>query len=425
MPLAGYGARTAPSSGVLRPLEVNVMVVAYDDRPILLVTLDAIAVDRGFVHRVRQAVARHGIDADHVLVAASHTHSGPAGLRVGGAEQAVKTDPVVVRGYLDAIRRATDAAFAGLGPAQVSVRAGRVEGVAADRNDPLRPVDTTATVLRVTGPRGTTIGYLWHFACHPTVLGADNTLLSPDLPGEVRAALRGESPPAQGADPTSIVQPTARSRKGMRAPVDNGDDLPVLYLGGTAGDVSTRFTRREQTPRELTRLAGLVTRAWTGAWRPVRLAPPRVRRDPVALPAAASDPEAARGRLAAATSALAAMSAGPRRRVLETEIQGLRRRLSRPSSGEPVLAEAHTMVLGDLALAALPGEPVTAVGRAVRAASRYPVTLPVGYAGDYIGYLTTADMTTGYEAEAALTAPGAAELAAAALIDGIHAMEER
>jgi neutral ceramidase len=305
------------------------------------------------------------------------------------------------------------------------VRSGRVEGVAADRNDPLRPVDATATVLRVTGPRETTIGYLWHFACHPTVLGAGNTLLSPDLPGDVRAALRREDPPAQGAEPTSIVQRTAQPRKGMRAPVDNGDDLPVLYLNGTAGDVSTRFTRREQTPRELTRLAGLITRAWTGAWRPVRLAPPRVRRDLVALPAAADDPEAARSRLAAATSALADVPDGPRRRVLETEIQGLRRRLSRSSSGEPVLAEAHTMVLGDLALAALPGEPVTAVGRAVRAASRYPVTLPVGYAGDYICYLTTVDMTTGYEAEAALTAPGAAELAAAALIDGFHGMEER
>ncbi|HZE34349.1 MAG TPA: hypothetical protein VE198_23300, partial [Actinoallomurus sp.] len=92
VPMAGYGARTAPSSGVLRPLEVNVMAAAYDDRLILLVTLDAIAVDRGFVHQVRQAVATYGVDADHVLVAASHTHSGPAGLRVGGAEQAEQTD---------------------------------------------------------------------------------------------------------------------------------------------------------------------------------------------------------------------------------------------------------------------------------------------------------------------------------------------
>jgi hypothetical protein len=379
-------------------LEVNVMAVACGDRVVLLITLDAIAVDRGFVHQVRQSAATYGVDADHVLVAASHTHSGPAGLRAGGAEQAEATDPVVVRGYLDATRRAAHAAFAALGPAKVSVRSGRVEGVAADRNDPLRPVDATATVLRVAGPHETTIGYLWHFACHPTVLGAGNTLLSPDLPGDVRAALR------------------------------QGDDLPVLYVNGTAGDVSTRFTRREQTPRELARLAGLVTRAWTGPWRPIRLAPPRVRRDLVALPPAADDPETTRSRLAAATSALADVPDGPRRRALETEIQGLRRRLSRPSSGEPaepVLAEAHTIVLGDLALAALPGEPVTAVGRAVRAAGRYPVTLPVGYAGDYIGYLTTADMTTGYEAEAALTAPGAAELAAAALIDGFHSMEER
>src|SRR4051812_15593961 len=100
VPMAGYGARRTPSSGVLRPLEVNVLAVACGDRPSLLVTLDVIAVDRGFVRHVRQLAAGHGIDADHVLVAASHTHSGPAGLRVGGAEQAARTDPAVVVGYL-------------------------------------------------------------------------------------------------------------------------------------------------------------------------------------------------------------------------------------------------------------------------------------------------------------------------------------
>ncbi|GHJ41912.1 neutral/alkaline non-lysosomal ceramidase N-terminal domain-containing protein [Streptomyces sp. TS71-3] len=399
LPMAGYGARKTCSSGVLRPLEVNVLAVACGDQPSLLVTLDVIAVDRGFVHQVRKLAAGYGIDADHVLVAASHTHSGPAGLRVGGAEQAAKTDPVVAVGYLDAIRGAVDAALAMLGPVHVTVRSGRVEGVAADRNDPLRPVDGTATLLRIADSCEITIGYLWHFACHPTVLGAGNTLLTPDLPGDVRAALR-----------------------------HGRGDLPVLYLNGAAGDISTRFTRREQTPRELTRLAGLITRAWTGPWRPLRLAPPRVRRDLIGLPAASHDPAATHRRLAAATLALADVPDGPRRRVRETGIQGLRRRLSRPLSGEPakpVLAEAHTIVLGDLALAALPGEPVAAVGRAVRAASRHPVTLEIGYAGDYIGYLTTADMTTGYEAEAALTAPGAAELAAAALIEGLHALEDR
>ncbi|MEE6262863.1 neutral/alkaline non-lysosomal ceramidase N-terminal domain-containing protein [Plantactinospora sonchi] len=397
VPMAGYGTRTEPSSGVLRPLEVNALALGYADHLVLLLAVDAVGVDRGFVAAIRESVADRGFGADQVLVAASHTHSGPAGLRTGGAEGAAAVDPVVRGAYLDATRAAVDAALASVGPAEVSVRTGQVPGVAAHRHDPTRPVDQSATLLLIADRRGNPLAYLWNFACHPTVLGARNTLISPDLPGDVRAALRADT------------------------------DLPVLYVNGTAGDVSTRFTRQAQTPQELRRLAGLVTEAWHGPWRPVRVAPTRTCREVVELPAASDDPSAVRRRLTAAEARLADEADTPRRRVLETEVQGLRRRLDRVRSGEPtqpVIAEAHTIVLGDLALAALPGEPVTAVGRTVRAASRYPVTLPIGYAGDYIGYLTTADMTTGYEAEVAIAAPGAAELVAAALARQLRTLEE-
>lgn len=80
--LDGYGARTAPSSGRLRPLEANALVVEVGATRLLLVSIDAVAIDGELVDVFRRAASEEfGIGADQVLVAASHTHAGPAGLR--------------------------------------------------------------------------------------------------------------------------------------------------------------------------------------------------------------------------------------------------------------------------------------------------------------------------------------------------------
>ncbi|MDB4895211.1 MAG: hypothetical protein JWN15_1473, partial [Firmicutes bacterium] len=66
-------------------------------------------------------------------------------------------------------------------------------------------------------------------------------------------------------------------------------------------------------------------------------------------------------------------------------------------------------LLGDLALVAFPGELYALQGLALAHASPARFTLPVGYAGDYMGYLTPAGDPDGYESDSALVAPGAAE----------------
>lgn len=386
--LDGYGARTAPSSGRLRPLEANALVLEVGSTRFLLVSIDAVAIDGELVDVVRRAANEEfGIGADQVLVAASHTHAGPAGLRARaqgrlaptGAEQAVRAG--YVEAMLTAARRATDSTRG----ARLTVCSGVPRGVAAHRRDPEQSIDATATLLSVLDDDGRDLALVWHYACHATVLGPDNTLLSPDLPGDVRQLLRDRT----------------------------GAGMPVLYLPGAGGDVSTRFTRRAQTPAELARLARAVVDAWTEPPRPLHLAQPHSWRDTLALTAPLDDPADIRRRLHHAQDELIAAPPEPGRRVLETTADGLRRRLDRAGQGAPatVDVELQAIALGDLALAALPGEPVSALGSAIRAVSSHAVTLPVGYANGYVGYLPDAGTTTGYEAAMALVTPGSTSAA--------------
>ena len=72
-------------------------------------------------------------------------------------------------------------------------------------------------------------------------------------------------------------------------------------------------------------------------------------------------------------------------------------------------ADLQVLRLGHLALAAFPGELYAGQGLALAADSPVPVTLAVGYAGGYLGYLPPAHDACGYESDSAVVAPGAGQ----------------
>jgi hypothetical protein len=76
------------------------------------------------------------------------------------------------------------------------------------------------TVIQCKTQSGTVLT-LYNFPCHPTVLGPDNLLASADFTAGIQALLGGEM---------------------------------AVFLNGAAGDISTRFTRRESTFAECDRM---------------------------------------------------------------------------------------------------------------------------------------------------------------------------
>lgn len=402
-PLDGYGARQGTSTGTLRPLEVNCLYLQAEEGSALLLSLDLLSVDGAWVDALRERLQQQlGVRQEAVFVAASHTHSGPAGFRrpefspVGGSDGGAKLREAVAFLVLEA---ACEAA-AGATEATLAVSRAAVGGVAANRQDPSGPADSQLTTIAVKREDGQLLALVWHFACHPTVLDAKNLLVSPDLPGEVRHLLR-----------TRL-----------------GPSLPVLYLNGAAADVSTRFTRQASGLQEAQRLARPLADAVAVGGRPLDASRPIGRLAQCRLPAVAAMPEeVAEGLVAQSEQALAAARSGDSPtavvRLREVELMGARKRLarSRITKPESLTAQVQVLSLGDLALVGFPGELYAREGFRAAEASHHAVTLVVGYAGDYIGYLPPADDKRGYERDSAWVAAGAVEQ----LLDiAAHLLEE-
>lgn len=412
--LAGYPIPRRTATTVHDPLHARVLVLEANDRRVAIVSLDAMAIEIGWVGDVRRQAQELGIAPANLLVAATHSHSTPGHLfafdgPVGPALQAVLGESVgpVDHGLRDDLARLTlegiAGAIAAMRPATVRSGAGQLVGVAANRIDPALPVDLRCRVVAIDDRDGAAIATVLHHACHPTVLAAEDRGLSADVPG---AATRRLEETVGGV---------------------------ALFLNGALGDVSTRFTRRGRGPGEVDRLGRLLAdaalRIRAGA-RPIPAEPlassATVRLTPKGPPAALP---AAREPLNRPASS--ALDDGERRR-LEVAREGIeiaaRLRPHLPAlSGIDV--EIQVLELGSrLALVAVPLEVFSALGTAIGELDRTRDIALVGPANGYLGYLPTAAAwdVGGYEVDSSLLGPGAGdELLAAVRSHLEHAMVRR
>ena len=76
-PLAGY-YRARAVEGVLDPLYAKTIVMEQDGVHAALVVLDVTYTTQALVDAARAAVQKQcGIEGDHVMISATHTHTGP------------------------------------------------------------------------------------------------------------------------------------------------------------------------------------------------------------------------------------------------------------------------------------------------------------------------------------------------------------
>ena len=234
VPLAGYAARTGPAVGVLDELAIATLLLTRGADRLAIVTADVVGADADLADEVAQAA---GLAQSELALCATHTHSGPAGITA----RLHPADPDRLDRRLRARFVATAAATLArarerLEPVELILGSATAGDVAANRNDPTGPYDDRVTVLATRRPDGSFQAVLVHFACHPTILGADNRLVSADFPGVLRRELAA-------------------------ALAGHGEAPVVLFVNGAAGDVSTRFTRRGQDVAEVERIGKRLTTA--------------------------------------------------------------------------------------------------------------------------------------------------------------------
>lgn len=368
-PLAGYGGlqrRAIPPGGADAPahyfrgatavhdrLQARAMLLARDGAPLVFVRMDLVAVTAALTAAIRDRVADLGIPRDHIVVSATHTHSGPGAWIDSELFAMVALDsyrPAMFERLVAGAAAAIRAAHAAPEPAALMTMALPVVGLQFSRLGRDEPTDTTAHLLLARTRDGKWRGGLVNYAIHPTVLPIDDLAFSADVAGAIERHLEA----------------------GLRQA--NASDAPVtlLFLNGALGDVSPVGRRAAGLELLGQAFAGAV---WPkiGALRPLK--PDwSVRTTQVEL-----------GRLA--LPVMVCLGAG----WIAPTLDNLRVPLPAPPSNPVDLAAIR---IGDIMLLTWPGEPTTALGFALRqaaveagAADAWVVSLT----GDYKGYFSASD----------------------------------
>jgi hypothetical protein len=204
-PMGGYAARQGNSTGVHDSLFATVLLLKAEGGSVAIVSCDVLS----FPSERIVTLARERKLADHVLIAATHSHSGPVTWR---DKSWPKLESSWYADTEDKILRAIEEATKKLFPARIAAGFGEIylghnrRKVAADdkvamlwRNAeraPTSPIDPTVGVIRVDDDTGKTRVALVNYACHAVVLGPDNRQISADYPGYVRQRIEQALPGA-------------------------------------------------------------------------------------------------------------------------------------------------------------------------------------------------------------------------------------
>lgn len=230
--LAGYGhSRIAHEQ--LDNIYIKIVVMEHEKQTYGILSYDLCAIDASFITRVKQEMERLQLEPSNFLFSATHTHSALAGMietRSGICEVAKDVFGPTNEVYRDLLMSLS---IEGLRDAIVDKKEGTIcvakdtlSQIGKNRNEPsLQGNDSiwVAYAKQIAGEEVT----LMNFACHPTILSYSNTFLSADFPGAIDSMM-----------------------------MQQGYKMNI-FLNGSCGDISTRFTRLGSGVKEVNRMGGI------------------------------------------------------------------------------------------------------------------------------------------------------------------------
>jgi neutral ceramidase len=237
--LYGYPHVPRTSSGIHDPLFATALYLHDGARQVLLVSVDIIWLSKFQVARVRSRIAvATGVLPNHIMISATHTHSGPSTVSVlsNSHDPAVPPpDELVIELVEEGIVAAAMQARHKAVPAEIGFAETEVQGIGGNRHDAAGPAMPVVPILaiRTAGSETQLLAILYVFSIHPTVLHEDSTLISGDFPGAARQTILRRCELAHS-------------------------DVHVLHHLGAAGDQSPRNVTRSNTFEEVERLGELL-----------------------------------------------------------------------------------------------------------------------------------------------------------------------
>ncbi|MFQ6097315.1 MAG: neutral/alkaline non-lysosomal ceramidase N-terminal domain-containing protein, partial [Armatimonadota bacterium] len=190
----GDYARLRPAEGVGNELYAKALVLDDGATRAAFVTADVISFNDEIVSDVRSRIRRlTGIEGENVILSASHTHSSPATSandKASGEYVLELTKKMAGAVYMADRNRREVRVGCGVGEAKVSINRWQrtATGVRWGPN-PDAPVDPEVQVMRIDDVSGRPMAIVVNFACHPSIMGADNLLYSGDYSSYVQSVI--------------------------------------------------------------------------------------------------------------------------------------------------------------------------------------------------------------------------------------------
>ena len=191
IPLTGFLSRLGPSTGIHDCLFARALTLDTGGRQVMLIVCDLLALDAPFVSATRAAIRdATGIPKNNIMIACTHTHSGPATIFLRDCREVDTT-------YLDSLRlrlvNAAQDAVSNLHEAKVGAGRGQVDKGVLNRRQPGRPIDPDLDVISFQDEAGKYLAILVNYACHPVCLDHTNRLISADYPGYLSRTLQEQT----------------------------------------------------------------------------------------------------------------------------------------------------------------------------------------------------------------------------------------
>ncbi len=411
--------RSHRSTGIHDRLAAGALAMSTDGESastFLIVSVDVCTLDEKDTRCAREAVAgRTGVPAGHIIIAATHTHSGPATAGHFNPRETGYVEELI--GKLVSI---SEEAVSSMRPAAAGCASGREDTISHYRRlladdghvvmnwepypaghivRPLGEIDAEVGVLKVAGADDPddVICLLFNHAGHPNVMSGDNYLLSADYPGVARRVLEKEFGGAalfvNGAQGTMDID-------GLRDRDWDGVERCGRALAGAA-----REATRAAVPSEAATVRGSSTA--------------------YALPArkiTESEMRWAREVLDSTGGGLQPMADG----VGDDFKAGLYMKLHEEEAS-PICVEQVCIAVDDSAFVSFPGELFTEIGMRIKAASPFRNTYLIGLANGSVGYIPTRKATEegGYAVDTRRVDAGAEDIIvekSLALLQEIHGL---
>lgn len=404
--------RHVRAEGLDMDLFATVLYLADGDLRVALIDLDLCFLQDSQAEAIRKMVgAAARVPQQNVLPFCTHSHAGPLTIdcfRGDGEDRVysyIASLPHLIAGAAaEAVKSAQPARVAtGLGHSDIGVnRDLRLpDGRFVVGCNPSGFSDPDVGVIRIDTLGGEPLACIVNYACHPTVLGPGNRLVSPDYPGSTRRIVEQVTGATcfflQGAAgnvgpvETFVADAAVARRLGTRL----GLEAARVHMGLDTRPVQTRLRNVIESGAALAEYEEVPTEAPAPRLAIANGFAELPTRSPMAgvyerAPEQLAEWKAKLSDLIHQRAEPSAVAAALQR---VTRLQLRTDRLARYKGKKSLSVEIHAVRLGDAAIAAISGEPYSEIGAEVKRRSAFPhKTLFAGYVGGDMMYIPTAEV---------------------------------